>query len=196
MNILLLSTYDRAGGAEKVAFDLCRSYRRFGHDARLYVRYKRTEEPFVYGVDAYAHAMPWAGLCRRLEGRLRAAPTFRGQFRLVDMLRRLARPRRAWDRWRGVEDFNYPGADYAAPAADGWQPDVIHAHNLHGDYFDLRALPGLSRRLPFVWTLHDTWALTGHCGHFIDCCISPFPLDGGHPLLFAHLCLPVGVRQW
>ncbi|HEY3353243.1 MAG TPA: glycosyltransferase, partial [Polyangia bacterium] len=48
-------------------------------------------------------------------------------------------------------------------------PDVIHCHNLHNDYFDLRALPRLSRRRPLVLTLHDAWLLTGHCAHSLDC---------------------------
>jgi glycosyltransferase involved in cell wall biosynthesis len=77
-------------------------------------------------------------------------------------------PRRWIDYWRGTEDFNYP---YTSRLADNssWHPDVIHAHNLHGDYFDLTALVSLSQKVPVVWTLHDPWALAGHCGYFIDC---------------------------
>ena len=169
MNILLLSTFDRAGGAEKVALQLCRAYRERGHDARMYVRYKRTAEPFVHEVDAYAHTTPWAPLLRRLESGVRARPRFRGQFFLVDALRGAAMPRRWFSRWRGLEDFDYPYAWQLATADDSWQPDVIHAHNLHGDYFDLRALGKLSHEIPVVWTLHDAWGLAGHCAYFIDC---------------------------
>ena len=169
MKILVLSTYDQAGGAEKVAFDLCRSYRQHGHEVRLYVRYKRTQEPFVLEVDPYTQTTPWAPLSRWLESRVRARPKFRGQYRMVDALRRLALPRRWQHSWQGVEDFNYPYSWHLAKAVDGWQPDLIQAHNLHGDYFDLCALPHLSRQLPIVWTLHDTWAITGHCGYFMDC---------------------------
>ncbi len=49
------------------------------------------------------------------------------------------------------------------------RPDVIHAHNLHGYYFDLRALPWLSRQAPLVLTLHDAWLLSGHCSHSFAC---------------------------
>jgi glycosyltransferase involved in cell wall biosynthesis len=52
-----------------------------------------------------------------------------------------------------------------------WTPDVVHVHNLHGGYFDLRALPELARRAPLVATLHDAWLFTGHCAH-------PFDSDG------------------
>ena len=48
-------------------------------------------------------------------------------------------------------------------------PDVLHLHNLHGDYFDLRELPRLSRAVPTIITLHDAWLLAGHCSHSFDC---------------------------
>ncbi|MBN1558249.1 MAG: glycosyltransferase [Lentisphaerae bacterium] len=49
------------------------------------------------------------------------------------------------------------------------EADVIHLHNLHGGYLSYRLLPRLSRAAPLVWTLHDMWALTGHCAHGLDC---------------------------
>jgi glycosyltransferase involved in cell wall biosynthesis len=48
-------------------------------------------------------------------------------------------------------------------------PDVIHCHNLHGGYFDLRVLSWLSRQAPLVLTLHDAWLLSGHCAHSLGC---------------------------
>lgn len=47
--------------------------------------------------------------------------------------------------------------------------DVVHMHLIHTGYFNLAALPLLSRLKPVVWTLHDPWALTGHCIHPYDC---------------------------
>jgi glycosyltransferase involved in cell wall biosynthesis len=47
--------------------------------------------------------------------------------------------------------------------------DVIHLHNLHGNFFSFTILPALSRQAPLVWTLHDTWPLTGHCSYNYDC---------------------------
>ncbi len=41
--------------------------------------------------------------------------------------------------------------------------DVVHLHNLHGDYLSLPALAWIGRRKPVCWTLHDHWALTGGC---------------------------------
>ena len=47
-------------------------------------------------------------------------------------------------------------------------PDVLHLHNLHGGYFDLRVLPELSARQPTVVTMHDEWLYTGHCAYTLD----------------------------
>lgn len=167
MNILVINTFDQAGGAEKVAFDLCRLYADQGHDVRLLVKNRRTTVNSVIEGNVYAHTMPWSGVCHVLENQVRALPRFRGQYRLADAFRVAAFPQRLRDQYRGVEDFNYPYShDLLHDTC--WQPDVVHAHNLHGNYFDLRALAALSRQIPLIWTLHDTWALTGHCGHFED----------------------------
>jgi glycosyltransferase involved in cell wall biosynthesis len=47
--------------------------------------------------------------------------------------------------------------------------DIAHLHNLHGGYFDLAALPRLSRLAPVVLHLHDNWLQTGHCACHLAC---------------------------
>ncbi len=46
--------------------------------------------------------------------------------------------------------------------------DVIHMHNLHGCYVNLTRWFKYLRTagIPVIWTLHDCWAVTGHCAHF------------------------------
>lgn len=48
------------------------------------------------------------------------------------------------------------------------QPDIIHLHNIHGYYLNYPLLFEYlaSSNIPVVWTLHDCWAVTGHCVHF------------------------------
>jgi glycosyltransferase involved in cell wall biosynthesis len=70
--------------------------------------------------------------------------------------------------WRGREDFDFPGTALL-PELPPVQPDVIHCHNLHVAYFDLRQLAPLSRRVPVGLTLHDEWLLTGHCAYGLGC---------------------------
>ncbi|MEI7474106.1 MAG: glycosyltransferase [bacterium] len=47
--------------------------------------------------------------------------------------------------------------------------DIIHLHNLHGNYFNLAALPEISAQKHTIWTLHDMQAITGHCAHSFEC---------------------------
>lgn len=82
--------------------------------------------------------------------------------------RGIAEPMRYLDIYRGVEDFNFPGT-WRIPDLTPHKPDIVHCHNLHGGYFDLRALPWLTRKMPVVQTLHDTWMLSGHCAYAIGC---------------------------
>ncbi|HTP65600.1 MAG TPA: glycosyltransferase, partial [Geobacteraceae bacterium] len=65
--------------------------------------------------------------------------------------------------------YEYQGSH--ALAAHPWvEPaDLLHLHNLHGDYFNPFSLSSLSRTKPLVWTLHDMQALTGHCAHSFEC---------------------------
>lgn len=50
------------------------------------------------------------------------------------------------------------------------QPDVIHLHNLHGNYLNFKSLFSYlsNAGIPIVWTLHDCWAYTGKCAHYTD----------------------------
>lgn len=51
------------------------------------------------------------------------------------------------------------------------QPDIIHLHNIHGYYINIRMLFKYIREheIKVIWTLHDCWAFTGHCAWFDVC---------------------------
>lgn len=51
---------------------------------------------------------------------------------------------------------------------DEYDPDLIHLHNIHGYYVHIGFLFEYLKKSkkPVVWTLHDCWAMTGHCAHF------------------------------
>ncbi len=50
------------------------------------------------------------------------------------------------------------------------QPSIIHLHNIHGYYINYELLFEYlsTSNIPIVWTLHDCWAITGHCTHFTE----------------------------
>jgi glycosyltransferase involved in cell wall biosynthesis len=47
-------------------------------------------------------------------------------------------------------------------------PDIINLHCIHGYYLNYKILFEFldSTDIPVVWTFHDCWSFTGHCGHF------------------------------
>ena len=56
---------------------------------------------------------------------------------------------------------------------DEIKPDIIHLHNIHGYFINIELLFRYSRekKIKVIWTLHDCWAVTGHCAYFdmIEC---------------------------
>lgn len=58
-------------------------------------------------------------------------------------------------------------------AIESIRPDIIHIHNLHGYYLNYPILIEFLKhtKIPIVWTMHDCWAMTGHCAYpqFSDC---------------------------
>jgi len=51
---------------------------------------------------------------------------------------------------------------------DKIDPDVIHLHNIHGYYINIKLLFDYIKNTnkPVVWTFHDCWPFTGHCAYF------------------------------
>lgn len=51
---------------------------------------------------------------------------------------------------------------------ESYNPDIIHLHNLHGYYLNVKVLFDFLKTFgkPVVWTLHDCWPFTGHCCYF------------------------------
>jgi len=49
-----------------------------------------------------------------------------------------------------------------------FKPDIIHLHNMHGEWIDLRLLLECAAKegIPVIWTLHDSWVATGRCAYF------------------------------
>jgi glycosyltransferase involved in cell wall biosynthesis len=62
-----------------------------------------------------------------------------------------------------MDNLLYPWGRVLAGTPDFRGADVVHFHLVHGRMISLFDLPWLSMLKPSVWTLHDAWALTGHC---------------------------------
>lgn len=169
LSILQVSTADIGGGAERIAWNLHHIYRARGHCAWLAVGRKRSDDPDVLLIPNQDQCRGWSRFWWGLHSRLQSLDgRMRGARPLSRLAHVLADPGAMVDGYRGVEDFRFPGT---------WQllklttqpPDVVHCHNLHGDYFDLRAISMLSHQVPMILTLHDEWLLTGHCACTLGC---------------------------
>lgn len=54
--------------------------------------------------------------------------------------------------------------------ANEYNPDLVWLHNIHGYYINVEMLFAWIKsreNLQVKWTLHDCWAFTGHCSHFV-----------------------------
>ena len=166
LRVAQVNTLDFRGGAAQVAWNLHRAYAERGIASWMAVKRKSDKDPRVITVpneeSRAAHTRLLLGLADRID---RSNPLARRGRRA---LCRLAEPGRWWDWHRGIEDFRHPGSWRLLEALPE-RPDLVHCHNLHGAYFDLRALARLTNELPVMLTLHDAWLLSGHCAHSFDC---------------------------
>jgi glycosyltransferase involved in cell wall biosynthesis len=169
MKIVQVSTSDFAGGAERSASNLALAYRSRGHQSWLVVGHKR-------GADSHVIALPNDGarnaVVRAIDHvRRRHEPSIRrvrGLGRVASMARTVAEPARSLSIASGREDFEFPASKRLLDLV-GVTPDIVHIHNLHGGYFDLRALPALSQSVPTILNVRDGWLMSGHCAFGLEC---------------------------
>jgi glycosyltransferase involved in cell wall biosynthesis len=140
VRIVQVNVSEQGGGAEAVALALHEGFLTRGHDATLLVGRGVATRP---GVRTFP-----------------ADP-------VTSALHAVAGATRVVERARGIETFRYPATERALRAFE--TADIVHVHNLHGGYFDLRVLAQLSRSTTVTMTLHDAWLLSGHCAHSLGC---------------------------
>ena len=170
MKILQVNAVDIGGGAARIAWDLFDAGRQRGHDSWFAVGEKRGNHPDVLEIQHAKYRSRWArqllSFAAKMDpliGRVRGAGAFK-KF----LQRSLGEPRRWFEVNSGKEDFAFPGTWKLLDLPPD-PPEIVHGHNLHPNYFDLRYLPRLTRQLPVLLTLHDAWLLSGHCAHSLSC---------------------------
>jgi len=68
-----------------------------------------------------------------------------------------------------LQSLIYPFGEILAQMPEFQEADIVHYHLLFNHFMSLYSFKKLTRMKPTVWTLHDPWALTGHCVHPVDC---------------------------
>jgi glycosyltransferase involved in cell wall biosynthesis len=165
--ILQVNLQSDRGGDGRIVSALHDRYRSLGFPASLLVGRGRVtaESEDLLPNDGYRSG--WARAWLTLAERYRPQDMQTSKVaKLLSWIAELNRRRRIHE---GFEDFEFPAT---LPVISGMireRPTILHLHNLHGGYFDLRALPALSHLTPVVLTLHDQWTFTGHCGYSFEC---------------------------
>jgi glycosyltransferase involved in cell wall biosynthesis len=168
IRVLQVSPRDFFSGAERVAWLLFRGFKARRIQSSMAVGIKTNKDPDVREIpnrECYDGMRRIAWSLQQLL--VRHANTFRGTWRLSRLVRVLVESGSIRDSYSGYEDYRYPGIWRLLHNMEAF--DVIHLHNLHGGFFDLKALPSLSRKAPVVITLHDLWMLTGFCFYPFGC---------------------------
>ncbi len=168
MRVVHIDTFDCVGGAARAAYRLHDGLRRIGHDSRMFVSVKTSQDA---SVKCYV-------------------PSRRLHARILRTLRRL-RIARATERYRRTAPNGLPlfSDDRSMYAMDPWQQlpegDVIHLHWIAG-FVDYRAFfASVPEEMPLVWTLHDMLPLTGGC-HYDRSCGKFSAKCGACPQLGSH----------
>jgi len=141
LRLVHIGTADNIGGAAHAAYALHLGLLKAGHQSRMLVNQQREQSPEISRI-GFPFTLPG-----RIVNRLVL------EVEMTTGLQYLVQPLR--NRF-----LTHPFTR---------DSEIIHLHNLHGNFFSPFTLPRLSQIAPIVWTLHDTWALTGHCTYNYDC---------------------------
>lgn len=144
MNILFINNSDISGGAAKVAFLLKEKIIARGGKVSMFVKYKYSNDPDVYLMRWYS---PLTKIIKKLTGK------DVGSY-LSSKLHRLL-----------ATDINWFNTDQILKTEQFKNADLVHCHNLHGNYFKLDTLRKITEKKPVIWTFHDMWPITAHCAH-------------------------------
>ncbi len=73
------------------------------------------------------------------------------------------------ERLTSLQSVLYPHAAQMMKMPAFKEADLLHLHIIHSGYLSLSDLPRITKQKPTVWTLHDPWAMTGHCIYPFEC---------------------------
>jgi glycosyltransferase involved in cell wall biosynthesis len=144
MKIVLINTFDIAGGAAIATYRLHKGLRKVGMDSTLLVQTKKSDDFTVFGSQT------------RLERLFASVRPY-----LDAMINRIYRKRQR------ALFFAALVPDSLAKRIAMHDPDIVHLFWVAGGFLRIETLKKI--KTPLVWTLHDMWPFTGGC-HYDDEC--------------------------
>ena len=140
MRLLYLNTTYAGGGAEKVTRQIYEGMKKRGHEVYEIVCYNR-----------------------------------RGEVEDPQVMVLYRTPlQKIWQRFqthnRNNESVTIPYAVHKiCQFIKKYKIEIVHLNNPHDSFLGMKDIQTISRMCPTVWTLHDLWALTGHCAFPVGC---------------------------
>ncbi len=68
-----------------------------------------------------------------------------------------------------MQSVVYPFGEILGESEEFKKADIVHYHLIFNYFMSLYSFKRLTQLKPSVWTLHDPWALTGHCVYPVEC---------------------------
>jgi glycosyltransferase involved in cell wall biosynthesis len=178
MDILHIATHDSGGGAARAAFRLHEGLLRLGHNSRMLVAHRGTNNPSVVQLT----------LSQEPLDRLKRILSF------VQIRRRASRYKAI--RPAGFDLFSEDRSELGHDLINQIPPcDVINLHWTTGFLDYLPFFRKVAGRHPIVWTLHDMNVFTGGC-HYDDGCQRYTQRCGACPQLGAREQEDLSRRVW
>jgi len=144
--VLIIGTTDNQGGAASVGWDLGHELIKRGYSVKYIVGYKKSNKDYVYELHKPI-------ITKWLDQHTR--------YNATGLYRHLIAYFTGNNIDSGASDeiLNHPWYKSA---------DIVHCHNLHGNFFKLDTLIKISEEKKLVWTLHDMSPITGKCAYIED----------------------------
>lgn len=157
--IVQVNNYDMKGGAETVSLNLFVNYRSRGFRSYLFVGTRNHSDVGVREIPRDILRSSWERLLLERAGAFMRSKDNPGIARYGYLSARfLANPLNSLRLAFGGIDYDFPSSKVLLSLIPE-KPDILHLHNIHGTFFDIRALPGLTHEIPVVLTIHDTFYL-------------------------------------
>jgi glycosyltransferase involved in cell wall biosynthesis len=145
--ILMIGTADNLGGAARVGWNLGNQLRKTGWQVRYIVGKKNSDKKYVFELKSnFVVKMIDSLFASKAVSPTRHIMSF---FLSNDI-----------DFGASSQILNHP-----------WykESDLVHLHNIHGNFFKLETLKAICKEKKVVWTMHDLWPMTAHCVYCYDC---------------------------
>ena len=68
-----------------------------------------------------------------------------------------------------ANDLRFSRSNWILKTEEYKKADIIHCHNIHSGFFNLKTLEIMSKEKPVVWTLQDLWPITSGCTDSYRC---------------------------